>query len=301
MNSVNTQPIVVNHFDRQSRARVLSQEPHLSTRHLNLQGINLDYYRHEPYEAPTHVTDHHVVCLILDKICLERRLDGQYRRERANWGSVAIMPANVEHWAAWETPAKFAIFSIQPKVLRKIALELTDRNRINLIPTFAKPEPDPLLASIGRAIEQHLATNTETCSFYIEHLMNAVSAHLLQNYCEIDYSSNKYQQGLPAYKLKQVIEYIKVNLHESIALKNMAESTGISQFYFCRLFRQSMGISPYKYVLQQRIKQAQKLIEQGSLTLVEIAYESGFSSQSQMTHHFRKAIGVTPKVYRDRL
>lgn len=297
------QPITVNHFDRQSRSRVLSQEPLLSTRHLDLQGINFDYYQHDPYEAPTHITDHHVVCLMLSEIQPERRLDGRYQQEQAAFGSVAIMPANVEHWAAWKTPAKFAIFSIQPEVLKKIAPETINRDRIKLLPTFAQAKPDPLLASLGQAIEQHLEANPKGCSFYIEHLTNAVSAHLLQNYCDVAPSLDEYEctGGLPPHKLKQVIEYIHDNLDKSIALSDIAQSIDTSQFYFCRLFRESTGISPYKYVLQQRIKKAQNLIKNSTLSLVDIAYESGFSSQSQMTHHFRKAVGVTPKVYRNKL
>ena len=294
-------PITVNHFDRQSRSQVLSQEPFLSTRHLNLPGINCDYYLHEPYEAPTHITDHHVVCLILDEIQPERRLDDKYQQERANFGSVAIMPANVEHWAAWKTLAKFAIFSIQPEILGQIAPATVDSDRIELIPSFAKTQPDLLLTSIGQAIEQHLKTNSESCKFYIEHLMNAVSAHLLYNYCNLTPPSNTDTKGLLPYKLKQVIEYINDNLDESISLSDIAQSVDISQFYFCRLFRESTGISPYKYVLKQRIKKAQNLIKNSSLCLVDIAYESGFSSQSQMTHHFRKEVGVTPKVYRHKL
>ena len=294
-------PIKVNYFNRQSRAQVLSHEPLLSTQHLKLTGTNFDYYQYDAYEAPTHIAEHHVVCLMLGELKSERKLNGIYQQEQANFGSVAVMPANVEHWSAWKTPAKFAIFSIQPDTLAQIAPETIDADRVELIPTFAKLEPDRLLASIGKEIEQHLKNNPDGCSFYIEHLMNALLAHLVQKYCHIAPLLKESTVGLPPYKLKQVIEYINDNLEESIKLSDLAQLVNTSQFYFCRLFRESIGISPYKYVLQQRIKKTRSLIENSSLPLVDIAYESGFSSQSQMTHHFRKSVGVTPKVYRNRL
>ncbi|MEO1672235.1 MAG: AraC family transcriptional regulator, partial [Cyanobacteria bacterium J06631_2] len=81
----------------------------------------------------------------------------------------------------------------------------------------------------------------------------------------------------------------------------VARLIDVSQYYFCRSFRTSMGVSPYKYVIQQRIAKAKNLIASSKLPLAEIAYDCGFSSQSQMTQHFRKCVGVTPKVYRNQL
>ena len=294
MNS--NKPVTVNYFDCKSRSQIFFHEPILSTKHLKLQGINVDYYHYDAYETPTHVTDHHVVCLMLSKIQPERKLGGVYQQEQVDFGSVAVMPAKVEHWAAWKTPAEFAIFSIQPETLAKITPKT-----VELMPTFGNLKPDRLLASIGITIKQHLENDPDGCNFYIEHLMNALSAHLVQKYCNTRYPFKEYTGGLPSYKLKQSLEYINDNLEEPIKLSDIAKLVNTSQFYFCRLFRESIGISPYQYVLQQRIKKARNLIENSSLSLIDIAYESGFSSQSQMTHHFRKSVGVTPKVYRNKL
>ena len=71
--------------------------------------------------------------------------------------------------------------------------------------------------------------------------------------------------------------------------------------YFCRMFSASTGISPYQYVLKQRVAKTKDLLKNSKLPLADIAYECGFSSQSQMTQHFRKQVGVTPKVYRNKL
>ena len=53
-------------------------------------------------------------------------------------------------------------------------------------------------------------------------------------------------------------------------------------------------------MIKQRVEKAKELTKQIKLPLAEIAFECGFSSQSQMTQHFRRSVGVTPKVYRDR-
>ena len=109
----------------------------------------------------------------------------------------------------------------------------------------------------------------------------------------------QYYGGLPKYKLKQATDYIDTHLNENIKVFDLANIVNISQYYFCHLFKQSTGISPYQYIIQQRIAKAKKLLKQRKLSLVEVALECGFTSQSQMTQHFRRCVGLTPNVYRN--
>lgn len=105
--------------------------------------------------------------------------------------------------------------------------------------------------------------------------------------------------GLPAYKLQQVIEYIHQHLHQEIQLADLADVAKMSQFYFCRLFKQSIGTSPYQYLIQQRVERAKHLLQYEEMTISEIALECGFSNQSHFTNRFQQVTGVTPKVYRN--
>ena len=295
------EPIKVSHFDSRSRSQILSQEPLLSSRDLNWQGVQFDYYQHEPDESPIHINKHHVLSLTLHQAQPERKLKNIYQQENHNLGSVAIIPANVEHYCAWKSTLKFIILSFTPQILAKIAPEAIDANKIELLPAFAKSEPDWVITGIGMGIKQQLETNPNGCNFYVEHLNNALLAHLLKNYCTINYLTENFSNGLPPYKLDRAINYINDNLDRQIKIANIAKLLNISQYYFCRLFHNSMKISPYKYVIRQRIAKAKHLIKDDTLPLADVAYRCGFSSQSQMTHHFRKCLGVTPKVYRNKL
>ncbi len=75
----------------------------------------------------------------------------------------------------------------------------------------------------------------------------------------------------------------------------------MSQYYFSRLFKQAMGVSPYQYVMQQRIERAKYLLRTTSLSVAEIAPQVGFSTQNQLTIQFRKFTGTTPSGYRKQL
>ena len=299
MNAV--EPIEVSHFNRRSRQKVLSNAPLLSTENLAIEGIKFDYYSYDANELPIHTHQHHVICLVLNKIQPERKLDNIYRHETANPGSVIVIPSQVEHWSAWKDSARFVLLSIRPQILAQMAPGNISSDKIELIPAFAKSESDPLIASIAMAIEQQLERDPHGCEFYLEHLFNALLAHLIQNYCSVTPLYKEFSDGLPRYKLKQAIAYINDNLNKSIKVTDIAKLVDISQYYFCRLFHNSTGLTPYQYVLRQRVIRAKDLIKNSKLPLADIAFECGFSSQSQMTQHFRKSVGVTPKIYRNRL
>ena len=289
------------HFNSKSRSQILPHEPLLSTKHLGLKGINFDYYRCDALDVPSHIQQHHVVSVTYAQPNIERKMDGAYRHEKQNVGSTAAIPAKAEHWLVWRDNIEFALFSIKPQHLAEIAPESVNPEQVELIPTFAKSEPDPLVASLGMAIKQQLEADPDGASFYIEHLTNAFCAHLIQNYCTIKPQFRDSGTGLPAYKLKQAIDYINDNLDQRIGLEDLADLLGLSTYYLCREFRNSVGVSPYRYLLVRRVEKAKQLIQNTKLSLANIAYESGFSSQSQMTQHFRKTVGVTPKVYRNKL
>ncbi|MGH8000244.1 MAG: helix-turn-helix domain-containing protein, partial [Brasilonema sp.] len=68
-------------------------------------------------------------------------------------------------------------------------------------------------------------------------------------------------------------------------------------YYFCQLFKQSLGITPYQYVLQLRVERAKQLLKNQKITICDVALACGFANQSHFTKHFRKLTGMTPKAY----
>ncbi|MEM6437140.1 MAG: helix-turn-helix transcriptional regulator [Cyanobacteria bacterium P01_D01_bin.115] len=79
----------------------------------------------------------------------------------------------------------------------------------------------------------------------------------------------------------------------------------MSESHFSRCFKQSVGIAPYQYLLQQRVERAKQLLKQPAprpqtLSISDIALECGFANQTHLTKVFRQITGVTPKAYRKR-
>ncbi|MBT0343417.1 AraC family transcriptional regulator, partial [Vibrio campbellii] len=88
------------------------------------------------------------------------------------------------------------------------------------------------------------------------------------------------------------------HLSHKISVAQLAGSVFLGESQFHSLFKDQMGITPHQYVLGKRIDMARDLIEQGHLTLGQIAEFTGFSSQSTFTHTFTRLQGLSPSQYK---
>jgi AraC-like DNA-binding protein len=104
--------------------------------------------------------------------------------------------------------------------------------------------------------------------------------------------------GLQPQTLRRVREYIESHVDESISLGKLAAVAGLSVFHFARAFKDSQGVTPHSYVLEQRIERAQKLLAGTDIPISRIALATGFSDQSHFARHFRARIGITPSAFR---
>jgi AraC family transcriptional regulator len=71
----------------------------------------------------------------------------------------------------------------------------------------------------------------------------------------------------------------------------------LSPYYFCRAFKQSLGMPPHRYHNSRRIEQAKTLLAKPELSVTNIGLTVGFSETSSFTAAFRKATGQTPTGY----
>lgn len=104
--------------------------------------------------------------------------------------------------------------------------------------------------------------------------------------------------GMPATRLSKVMAFVDANVEQDLCVSTLATVAGMSPFYFCRSFKQSTGITPHQYVLNRRMEQARRLMNEKSVSLLEIAHKVGFTDQSQFTRVFHKIVGMTPSQYR---
>ncbi len=107
------------------------------------------------------------------------------------------------------------------------------------------------------------------------------------------------QGGLPAYKLRQALEFIKVHIDQPIHLHQVAAAVALSPFHFHREFKRSTGMTPHQYIVQMRVERAKSLLAESDLPLADMAAQLGFADQSHFTAAFRRRTSMTPRSYRN--
>jgi len=99
-------------------------------------------------------------------------------------------------------------------------------------------------------------------------------------------------------RLQAVLAFIHDHLADDLSIAVLAALAGVSQTHFRRLFQDTMGVPPHRYILALRLEQARNLLAMTSMPIARIATSCGFSDQSHLTASFRTVHAATPAEYR---
>jgi AraC family transcriptional regulator len=297
-----TSPLTVD-FTREDNVLQILPRPALrSSANLGWNGIYVQQHQQPAWETPEYAHTRHMLLVHSpdQTVQAERWFDGRRQPEQLGGrNNIVIVPATIQHRANWNQGNPFSLLFLEPDYLTQVAHEFITADRVELTPHHAMH--DPLINQIGRSLTAELESNQFGSRVFADTLTMALSIHLLRNYSAWQPPLPAETRGLTQRKLQRAIAYIQDHLTENLSLPVIAHELGMSQYYFARLFKQSMGVSPYQYVMRQRIERAQYLLRTTSLPISAIAQQVGFSNQNQLTVQFRKFIGTTPSNYRKNL
>lgn len=119
-----------------------------------------------------------------------------------------------------------------------------------------------------------------------------VNQYRLENAAQLTQSSHADQM------VSDAIHYINSNLHQKINLSELAAQYYLSYIQFSRRFKNATGATPQEYVAGLRLKKAQLLLEESTLSIKQIAQDCGFSSEYYFSNFFRSRCSLSPTNYR---
>lgn len=110
---------------------------------------------------------------------------------------------------------------------------------------------------------------------------------------------NAYDLPSMPLSIKNAVKFLDSHIFDlDLSVEKICKENALSRTCFNRLFKKTFGLTPIKYITNQRIKKAISLLRSGNYTNEEIAYLCGFANTKYFYATFKKTTGKTTKVYR---
>ena len=251
---------------------------------------------------PFHVTSAQDVCIGINvgpSFRADIRLAGEKTRVSPGPGGLFVLPAGCDMHVAYHGLKQYRFLTLGCSVNR---LEHAAAGAGLPFPRDGLPPShiatsDSQTLMLSRALMAELESG-RAMPLLTDTLTLALSVQILRRIAGKETVPRRAAAGLAPHILRRVTDYMHEHLCDPLSLQTLAELAGLSTFHFCRMFSQSTGMPPHRYLAHIRIERAKRMLLQSGLPIGDIAFDTGFGSSSQFSHAFRKLAGCTPLEYR---
>jgi AraC family transcriptional regulator len=157
---------------------------------------------------------------------------------------------------------------------------------------------DFVIRNLGQSLLPAFEQPEHVNRLFIDHVLFAVGAHLVQAYGGTKARSLPVRGGLAPWQERRAKDYLDANLDGDVSVTMLAEACGLSSTHFSRAFHRTTGTSPHQWLLRRRIDKARRLLRDPDAPLADVALNCGFANQSHFTRVFTRLIGVSPGQWR---
>jgi len=272
---------------------------------LGWQGIRVEHDTRQPASDFVHPPLECLMLVLTGEIFPERtdhRCDDARYHGDGLPHAVNLLPPGVESRWRWRNTfdwTRSTHYQLSPALVVKVAEEAFDLDPARVhFPVRYYDRSSPEMIDTLTALRREVISGGPGGRLCAESLANVLVVQLIRRMSNRQ-GANGVLRGsggrLARHTLLAVEEYIDAHLDQSIALADLAAVARLSEFHFARLFKQTTGLPPHQFVIHQRVERVKRLIAAGRLSLAQIAGDVGFSDQSQLSRHFKRLVGVTPK------
>jgi AraC family transcriptional regulator len=103
---------------------------------------------------------------------------------------------------------------------------------------------------------------------------------------------------LAPWQRDRAVDLLRASIKEDISLVDVAGACRLSLSHFAHAFKKKLGQPPHKWLVEQRVALAKRLLLGSALAMVDVALESGFSDQSSFYRSFRRIAKTSPNQWR---
>jgi AraC family transcriptional regulator len=264
-------------------------------------GLEAARYRAAPPSElnPPALNHHWLVLFTRPSEELDLRYEGVKRHVPPPAGSISLVPAGSPAQWRWSGQKDSLHVHLEPGLVERVAAEAFDLDPTRLTVPPLDAVDLPHLRAAMAAVDAELTAGGAGGPLAAESLANVLAVQLIRHVLAHRQPERRRDGVLPRGRLRTVVAYIEEHLDAGPSLEQMAAVARLSPYHFARQFKAATGLPPHQYVIARRVERARQLLQGGGdISLAEIAAHSGFSDQSQFTHHFKRIVGVTPGQFR---
>jgi len=180
---------------------------------------------------------------------------------------------------------------IAPEYFQELAASVAGSAQYRFGATHLPPQPGILRQVAGLetlAREDRMAVD-EAVPLLIEALLALACGvpQRVQNVSSADYR-----------RVARAVALLETSYAATIDLEELATQATTSKYHFLRVFRRVVGMTPYQYLLQLRLRHAALALATRPGSILDLAMESGFGDLSGFNQRFRASFGLTPRAWR---
>jgi AraC family transcriptional regulator len=262
--------------------------------------VQLVIYQLPPMETPIFFTVYHTFSLALNDLpSLELCIDGKnFHPHPLKAGDWIFIPNNQISGSRWSEHSVCMHLYLQSTFVNNILSTNFLEDKIDLQPIIDCQ--DPIIEHFLELFKKEFTSNMLADILYAEALARTLSIHLIRRYSDRQLPRNISAFYLDRSELQKTIDYIDQNLDREITIQGLAQYASVSISIFAHSFKKEIGISPYQFILKQRLERSKQLLinKNAKLSISKIAQMCGFSNVSAFTNRFRQKEGISPSKYR---
>jgi AraC family transcriptional regulator len=194
---------------------------------------------------------------------------------------------------SFESMAVFIELPLLQRALEEVFGADVAHARLRDISAFTDVALDSLMERLREELMRRRAS-----PLFLQGIAQAIAIHLARNYAETANESRSGSPSLPGFKLRQITDWMAEHVAEDFNLDRLAAQAGLSKFYFNRLFKSAMGMSPSRYHITLRMDEAKRLLRETRKSVVAVALDVGYTNPSHFAQLFRRETGLPPSDYR---
>jgi AraC family transcriptional regulator len=224
---------------------------------------------------------------------------GRWVRATVREGAFAITPPGAADRLRWSTRTSFETIQlfVPGEILEGAAQQLRRAGQSAPRVEFPDISYDPAVIAVAGALLG--AARCGAPDLYAQQTAHWLVMHLLVSHGRGSTPERREQPASSARRISRAIELIRAKYSQPLSLEDLAAAACMSKFHFARQFRIQTGVSPHRFLTQERMLAARRLLRTTATPVGVIARSVGYAQTAHFCDAFRSATGLTPQQFRE--